>query len=226
MLREFNVDNNCVGWYQSMYLGIYSTLALLKNQWSYQTELSSNSVVLMYDSMQTANGNLVLNCFRLTEKAVKLRTSNKNDYIKTDDIFEKVPVILSNPGLVQALLLDVQVGASKKIVNDGRIALPPSHHHYFASQQQPSTNDGGELSLYNNNPLSLSTIMDTNFDRLDLSTNPYLKKHLKFLCSWVDDLSQEQQKFQYYTRHLNKKNVTRKRTMMPAPTKKTKKLLT
>jgi translation initiation factor 3 subunit H len=23
MLREVNVDNNCAGWYQSMYLGIY-----------------------------------------------------------------------------------------------------------------------------------------------------------------------------------------------------------
>lgn len=211
MLREVNVDNNCVGWYQSMYLGIYSTSALLENQWSYQTELSANSIVLMYDPMQTANGNLVLNCYRLTEHAVKLRTSNKNEYIKSDEIFEKVPVTLSNPGLVQALLSDIQVGATKTIVNDGRIALPPSHHHYFASQQQPSTNDGGALSLYTNNPLSLSTVTDTNFDRLDLSTNPYLEKHLEFLCSWVDDLSQEQQKFQYYARHLNQKKRDKKK---------------
>ena len=31
MLREVNVDNNCVGWYQSMYLGSYSTSSFLEN---------------------------------------------------------------------------------------------------------------------------------------------------------------------------------------------------
>jgi translation initiation factor 3 subunit H len=43
--------------------------------------------------------------------------------------------------------------------------------------------------------------LDTSLDRLDLSTNPYLEKHLEFLCSWVDDLAVEQHKFQYYTRN-------------------------
>jgi translation initiation factor 3 subunit H len=43
---------------------------------------------------------------------------------------------------------------------------------------------------------------ETTFQRLDLSTNPYLEKHLEFLASWVDDLAAEQQKFQYYTRQL------------------------
>lgn len=40
MLREVNVDNNCIGWYQSMYLGLYNTTTLLENQFNYQTELS------------------------------------------------------------------------------------------------------------------------------------------------------------------------------------------
>ena len=38
MLREVNFDTNCVGWYQSMYLGSYSTSSLLENQLSYLTD--------------------------------------------------------------------------------------------------------------------------------------------------------------------------------------------
>lgn len=44
--------------------------------------------------------------------------------------------------------------------------------------------------------------VDCDFDRLDLSTNPYLEKNLEFLCNWIDDLSNEQQKFNQYTRNV------------------------
>eukprot|EP00565_Helicotheca_tamesis_P005295 CAMPEP_0185732288 /NCGR_PEP_ID=MMETSP1171-20130828/15630_1 /TAXON_ID=374046 /ORGANISM="Helicotheca tamensis, Strain CCMP826" /LENGTH=333 /DNA_ID=CAMNT_0028401735 /DNA_START=20 /DNA_END=1021 /DNA_ORIENTATION=+ len=167
MLREVNVDNNCVGWYQSMYLGSYSTSSLVENQLSYQTDLSPNAVVILYDPMQTSNGNLVLKCYRLTQEAIALKQSGKNSFLDPKNIFEEIPVTLSNPSLVRALLHDVA---------DGR------HGNY-------------EGETYGT---------DTTFDRLDLSTNPYLEKHLEFLCSWVDDLSTEQHKFQYYHRGLTR----------------------
>ena len=49
MLREFNVDNNCVGWYQSMYLGTMFTADVIACQYSYQSaeELSDNTIVIM-----------------------------------------------------------------------------------------------------------------------------------------------------------------------------------
>lgn len=178
MLREVNVDNNCVGWYQSMYLGIYSTAALLENQWSYQTDLSPNAVVILYDPMQTAHGNLMLHCYRLTEQALDYKNNSKNSYIDPNKIFEEIPVKLTNPGLVRALLAD--------IITDGSTAAGTS-----SLMQSIATAS------------SLTLNADTTFDRLDLSTNPYLEKHLEFLCTWVDDLASEQQKFQYYTRQLN-----------------------
>lgn len=165
MLREVNVDNNCVGWYQSMYLGSYSTSSLLENQLSYQTDLSPNAVVILYDPMQTAHGTLVLKCYRLTPEAVELKKSGKNTYIDPRKIFMEVPVTLNNPGLVRSVLRDV---------GDGM------HGDYGAEGYGA----------------------DTTFDRLDLSTNPYLEKHLEFLCNWVDDLAAEQYKFQHYTRGL------------------------
>lgn len=161
MLREVNVDNNCVGWYQSMYLGIYSTSSVLENQLSYQTDLSPNAVVLLYDPMQTSHGNLVLKCFRLSDDCVKLKTEGLNTFVDPKSIFEEIPVKLTNPGLARALLADLDVE-------------------------------------------SRTENLDTTFDRLDLSTNPYLEKHLEYLCGWVDELASEQHKFQYYARQLNR----------------------
>lgn len=178
MLREVNVDNNCVGWYQCMYLGIYSTSSLLDNQLSYQMDLSPNAVVILYDPMQTSYGNLVLKCYRLSDAAIRVQNNESdNSYINPKEIFEEVPIELTNPGLVQALLMDIEDGV-----------------HPSSSQAVTQGGVGG-YGLYD-------TKADTTFDRLDLSTNPYLEKHLEFLCGWVDDLAAEQQKFQYYSRQL------------------------
>jgi translation initiation factor 3 subunit H len=167
LLREVNVDNNCVGWYQSMYLGIYSTSSLLENQFSYQSDLSPNAVVLLYDPMQTSHGNLVLKCYRLSEDCIKIKETGDNSFIHPKNIFEEIPVKITNPALVRALLTDIADGV----------------------------HGSGENGLYD-------AQADTTFERLDLSTNPYLEKHLEFLSSWVDDLAAEQQKFQYYARQL------------------------
>jgi translation initiation factor 3 subunit H len=153
MLREVNVDNNCVGWYQSMYLGSYSTSSFLESQLTYQTELSPNAVVLLYDPLQTSHGSLVLKCFRLTKSYLQSKHIPVGG-----QIFEEIPIRLANPGLGKALIYELKT--------------------------------------------------DTTFDVLDLSTNPYLEKHLEFLCSWVDDLSQEQQKFQYWARSSKRRKAT------------------
>ena len=48
------------------------------------------------------------------------------------------------------------------------------------------------------------------FDRLDLSSNPFLEKNLEFLCECVDDLAAEQSKFQYYQRQVQRQLVSRR----------------
>uniref|UniRef100_A0A7S3PVY4 Eukaryotic translation initiation factor 3 subunit H n=1 Tax=Chaetoceros debilis TaxID=122233 RepID=A0A7S3PVY4_9STRA len=193
MLREVNVDNNCVGWYQSMYLGSYSTTSLLQNQLSYQTDLSPNAVALLYDPMQTAHGNLVLKCVRLTPATVKLLREKKNLYLKSDEIFEEVPVVLKNPSLVQALLHSVKTG------------------QYLGVNAEENNNSSGPLSSAAAAEVAPVYGADTTLDRLDLSTNPYLEKHLEFLSTWVDDLAAEQGKFQYYMRTLARGNDKRNR---------------
>mmetsp|Transcript_27179 Transcript_27179/g.63653 ORF Transcript_27179/g.63653 Transcript_27179/m.63653 type:complete len:305 (+) Transcript_27179:151-1065(+) len=158
MLKEVNVDNNCVGLYQSMYLGVYSTTRVLENQFEYQTDVSPNAVVILYDPIQTARGSFCIKAFRLSAECMALKKSGKNEFIKPSTIFEEIPVVCTNPGLATAMLKDW---------------TPPS---------------------------------DIALDRLDMSTQPYLEKHLESLCGWVDELAGQQQNFQHYTRQLARSN--------------------
>jgi translation initiation factor 3 subunit H len=80
---------------------------------------------------------------------------------------------MKNPSLVKALLHNVSTG------------------QYDA-----------DVAANNTNEVAPAYGVDTTLDRLDLSTNPYLEKHLEFLSTWVHDLSAEQGKYQYYMRSL------------------------
>jgi translation initiation factor 3 subunit H len=48
---------------------------------------------------------------------------------------------------------------------------------------------------------------ESDFEKLDLSTNPFLEKNLEFLVECLDDLSSEQTKFQYYQRNVQRQLV-------------------
>jgi len=260
MLREVYVDNNCVGWYQSTYLGSYSTSALLENQLSYQTELSPNAVVLLYDPTQSAHGSMQLKCFRLSPDVIALKMENKNVFLDPKKIFQEIPVHLKNPGLVRTLIYNIAQGAyphstmthptsgSTSIASASTAGVPmitannilPTSNvgthatvngsapaasnaairpatsvldeYYYDALFAPYSSTALLLkypALFNQtissgkaNNLYLSSDTDTTFDQLDLSTNPYLEKHLEFLSTWVDDLALEQNKFQMYARSL------------------------
>ena len=81
MLREVNMDNNCVGWYQSMFLGTYNNLSVIENQLQYQENLSDNTVVILYDPIQTANGSLTIKAFRLSEAFIQIYRGGGNEFI-------------------------------------------------------------------------------------------------------------------------------------------------
>lgn len=229
MLREVNVDNNCVGWYQSMYLGLFNTISILENQYNYQTELSPNSVVLLYDPIQTtasggtttassSSSSLVLKCYRISDECIAQQTSNMNTYIDPKHIFEEIPITITNPGLTQAFLTDIADGLHS-------IATSTTTTSETMKQQRNNTNPNTTTSdnTLNNDigQLSISSKLhlDTSiYDTLDLSMNPYLEKHLDFLSNAVDDLTSEQTKIQYFTKQLartsnyNQKNSSNKNT--------------
>jgi len=49
--------------------------------------------------------------------------------------------------------------------------------------------------------------LDCDFQRLDLSTNPYLERNAEFLIDCMDDLGAEQSKFRYYQNNLQRQQV-------------------
>jgi len=110
MLREVNVDNNCVGWYQSTYLSSYCNLLLVETQYNYQANLGSNTVVIVYDAVQTSKGKLWIKAFRLTAKFMKQYAAcggnMTQESLKYSEILEEVPIRIHNSGLINAFLFE------------------------------------------------------------------------------------------------------------------------
>lgn len=94
----------------------------------------------------------------------QMHRAGRDDFIKPANILEELPLKIRNPGLINALMYDLQ---------------------------------------------GMKT-MNCDFDRLDLSTNPFLEKNLDYLCDWVDELANEQFKFQSYARNTARQRWKRK----------------
>lgn len=111
MLSLVQVDNNIVGWYQSMYLGTLMTKDIVNEQDTFQAaeELGGNAIVIMYDPIQSKKGNLVIKAFRLTDRYLNIiRNSNNNDFIKPSDIFEELPLKIINSGYCSGFVRGLQ----------------------------------------------------------------------------------------------------------------------
>ena len=163
MLRDVHVDNNCVGWYQSMYLGTFCTNDVVNSQYSYQSseELSDNSVGIFYDPIQSKKGALVIKAFRLSAEYLQLRKYKSNQFIKSSDILEEIPVKITNSGHTSAFLRCLQ--------------------------------DSKNIDL------------ECDFNMLAMSSSDtYLERNLELVSTWMDDLVQEQQRFQQYSKGVAK----------------------
>jgi len=109
-LREVNVDNNTVGWYQSTYLGLHINQFLIDTQYGYQSETKA-SVVIIYDPLTTSHGSVGFKAFRLSDKFMKLQKtvgftsqSLQESNFKYCDIFEEIPIRFRTSGLGEAFL--------------------------------------------------------------------------------------------------------------------------
>lgn len=104
MLRDVNIDNNTIGWYQSTYLSTMCTNDVVTYQYSYQSsdELSDNSIVIMYDPIlaKTDKGKLSLKAYRLSAEYIELRRNKKNVYIDPSNILEELPIRIKNEGFL------------------------------------------------------------------------------------------------------------------------------
>merc|ERR1719163_294851 len=121
-LREVNVDNNTVGWYQSTYLGSHITENLIATQYNYQESIPK-CVCLIFDPLKTAQGNLALKAVRLTDSFLALYKGGEftlDSILKSgvcaEDIFEELPIEVRNSNLIKAYLLQMDESSIKRSV--------------------------------------------------------------------------------------------------------------
>lgn len=183
-----NVDANIVGWYQSTFLGSYCTKDLLLTQFDFQLHLGSGAVVLIYDPAASMSGTLSLKALRLTRafmtafknKAITIE-SLATSTVSMNSVFEELPVRIRNPHLVNALLLDLQAATT-----------PISRLPKAGTGAESVATGPGAVSVASGGVASsaatTSQVLTCDFDRLDLTTSPIMRRQLTFLTDGVDEL--------------------------------------
>jgi translation initiation factor 3 subunit H len=164
MLREVNVDNNCVGWYKSIYVGSFCQTPLVETQFNYQENLSDNCVVLLYDPIETGKGKLSVKAYQLSEQFIASQRAKLNSFLPPSSILVELPLRMRNPGLITTFLFDTQRFPTRASV----------------SQSDDFAHDANRAAA----PLEC---------------------YFEHCCQWVDDLVEEQSKFQFYLRTIERK---------------------
>uniref|UniRef100_A0A7S3K5N9 MPN domain-containing protein n=1 Tax=Aureoumbra lagunensis TaxID=44058 RepID=A0A7S3K5N9_9STRA len=100
LLREINVDNNCIGWYKTVYGGSFCQMSLVETQMSYQTNLSENCIVLLFDPSHITK--LWLRAFQLSSNFIQ----EPNSFLPASDLLVELPVTIRNSSLISAFLFD------------------------------------------------------------------------------------------------------------------------
>ena len=122
MLRQVNVDNNTVGWYQSLGFNSPFDAQLVDAQYHYQRQVP-NAVMLLYDPVQTARGRLTIHAYRLSdtfmsvyERGAMYQHIFNEQSIKSSDIFQSLPIKIHNSHLVHGFLYELR--ESKRMLSD------------------------------------------------------------------------------------------------------------
>jgi len=114
-LREVNVDNNTVGWYQSTYFSSFIDESCVETQFNYQSNIK-NAVVLIYDPSRARTSGIALRAFRLTDSFMQLYGEGKvthdaltiANHLAGADVFQELHITVRNSHLNSALLLELQ----------------------------------------------------------------------------------------------------------------------
>eukprot|EP00470_Lotharella_oceanica_P006338 CAMPEP_0170178378 /NCGR_PEP_ID=MMETSP0040_2-20121228/11839_1 /TAXON_ID=641309 /ORGANISM="Lotharella oceanica, Strain CCMP622" /LENGTH=314 /DNA_ID=CAMNT_0010421411 /DNA_START=17 /DNA_END=961 /DNA_ORIENTATION=+ len=114
LLKQVNVDNNSVGWYQSAFIGEWIDNDIIRTHYNFQSKIPE-SVVLIYDPYTTTKGNLAVKTYRLTQKFMRFYKSKDFSHVNfakhridSSDIFEEVPMKVHNSHLIHAFLYELQ----------------------------------------------------------------------------------------------------------------------
>ncbi|KAF8974815.1 hypothetical protein BGZ46_009712, partial [Entomortierella lignicola] len=189
-LREVNVDDNSVGWYQSTNMGNFMNQSLIDHQFEFQQALNK-SVLIIHDVARSSMGNLNLRALRLTPAFMKLYKEKKfttealaKAKLTFSNIFEELPITIRNTALLNALLFELET-------SDDTVEVSTSHLTTYKNTSNSNIN---------------KSVLTPSFDMLDLSLDPYIAKNLENLLDTVDEHQQEQGNYAYWQRSVEREN--------------------
>jgi translation initiation factor 3 subunit H len=127
-LREINVDNNTVGWYQSTVSGSYQVVEIIETFVTYLENLE-RCICIVYD-VGSSSGGAAVKALRLADSFVeayregtltveKIRAKS----LSWQDVFVEIPVAVHNSPLTVALAAEVEPAAGLSQLDLDRLAL-------------------------------------------------------------------------------------------------------
>ncbi|TQD69638.1 hypothetical protein C1H46_044829 [Malus baccata] len=232
-LREVNVDNNTVGWYQSTLLGSFQTVELIETFMNYQEDFRISHLSCL---------NFMSNVQGIENKGgsgVKEQPLDPGMFVRGTLIFDATHVhqnwlygnthikpVLENIRRCVCIIYDPLKS------NQGVLALKALKLSDSFMDLYRTNNFTGEklreknlswVDIFEEIPIKVSNsalisafmteleadtpVVQCDYDRLQLSTSPFLERNMEFLIECMDDLSMEQQKFQYYYRNLSRQQA-------------------
>ncbi|KAI8843965.1 hypothetical protein BJ741DRAFT_589680 [Chytriomyces cf. hyalinus JEL632] len=213
-LERIGYDANVVGLYVCAPMAAFWTLALLEVVAALQMR-APHAVLVVYDPVRTAHGNLALRALRLSQKTLDLMAAKKFSFdaihasnTTPASLFESIPIRIKNSALVTAMLSTMDLSILNAI--SAGLDAPSCSLSTLGSAVGnfgvgAAVNGGNGVNSAAASIATSSLGLYPNFDSLDLGSGElYLEKHLESLCEAVDDYGQEQWRWQGWNRSLQK----------------------
>ncbi|CAN6454259.1 unnamed protein product [Victoria cruziana] len=128
-LRDVNIDNNTIGWYQSTYMGSYQTVQLIETFMNYQENIR-RCVCIIYDPSRSSQGVIALKALKLTDSFMELYHSNnftgeklREKNCSWMDVFEEIPIKVSNSALISAFMSELEADTAVTQCDYDRLSL-------------------------------------------------------------------------------------------------------
>jgi len=128
-LREVNVDNNTIGWYQSSVMGAFQTMEMIETFVSYHDSIKK-CICLVYDPQKSTRGYVAVRAVRLRDSFIDLFKEQKltgkdlrDAGINWKEVFQEIPIKVHNSSLAQALIADADPDSGATAADLERLSL-------------------------------------------------------------------------------------------------------
>lgn len=161
-LREVNVDNNTIGWYQSTILGSYQTLELIEIFHNY-AESIKRCVCIVFDPMQYSQGGLAMKAIKLKDSFMEVYKGGKFTVeamkaagVSWKDVFQEIPIHIHNSSLATALMGQLKPTAPAQQCDFDRLQLSAApllekNLEFINDCLDDMVAEQGKVSLYHRN---------------------------------------------------------------------------